>query len=88
MIAITVQEAHRTLPALVRSVIADSDEALIVSDDGVVVMVNQVYWNEMKETLLLLNDTVSLASLLEGQRLRASGVDVVGKSPEEVFTDV
>jgi PHD/YefM family antitoxin component YafN of YafNO toxin-antitoxin module len=88
MIAITVQEAHRTLPALVQSVIADSDEALIVSDDGVVVMVNQVYWNEIKETLLLLNDPVSLASLLEGQRLRASGADIVGKSLEEVFADV
>jgi PHD/YefM family antitoxin component YafN of YafNO toxin-antitoxin module len=87
MIAITVQEAHRTLPALVQSVIADSNEALIVSDDGAVVMVNQVYWNEMQETMRLLSDKRSLAALYEAQKMLAEN-NVIGKSPEEIFADV
>jgi PHD/YefM family antitoxin component YafN of YafNO toxin-antitoxin module len=87
MIAITLQEAHLTLPALVQSVIADSDEALIVSDDGVVVMVNQVYWNEIQETMGLLSDKRSLAALQEAQRMLAEN-STIGKSPKEIFTEV
>ncbi|TAE24637.1 MAG: hypothetical protein EAZ92_13165 [Candidatus Kapaibacterium sp.] len=88
MTTITVREAAQNLPTLIQSVINDFDETVIVGDAGAVVMIPQISWNEIQETLRLLNDPISLQALLDGQRERERTGQVRGKSPEEVFHDV
>jgi PHD/YefM family antitoxin component YafN of YafNO toxin-antitoxin module len=66
MNALSLQEASTNLPHIIAETIQNSDETLIVSDQGAVIMIDKAYWEEIQETLLLLRDKKSLAALLEG----------------------
>ncbi|EDN67910.1 hypothetical protein BGP_3357 [Beggiatoa sp. PS] len=75
MNAFSLQEASINLPHIIAETIKNSDETLIVSDNGAVIMIDKDYWEEIQETLRLLSDKKSLAAfLLEGHRQREQGI--------------
>ena len=88
MNAITVGEASKNLTDVITKTIANSDETVIVSDSGSVVMVAESYWEAIQETLRLLQDKRSLKALLEGHRLRETGHPVQAKTMDEAFSDL
>lgn len=88
MNALSLQEASTNLPHIIAETIKNSDETLIVSDDGAVIMIDKDYWEEIKETLRLLSDKKSLAALLEGHQQREQGMIPFGKTIDEVFNDL
>jgi len=88
MKALTLQEASTNLPYIVAETIKNSDETLIVSDEGVVIMIDKDYWEEIQETLRLLRDKKSLSALLEGHRQRDQGIIPSSKTIDEVFNDL
>lgn len=79
MNTVTVREASHNLPKVIEETIKNYDETVIVSDSGAVVMVAQEYWEEMQETLRLLNDKRSLKALLDGHQARKERRPVVSK---------
>jgi PHD/YefM family antitoxin component YafN of YafNO toxin-antitoxin module len=88
MNALSLQEASTNLPRIIAETIQNSDETLIVSDEGAVIMIDKDYWEEIQETLRLLSDKKSLTALLEGHRQRDQGIISPGKTMDEVFNDL
>ena len=88
MNALSLQEASTNLPHIISETIKNSDETLIVSDQGAVIMIDKTYWEEIQETLRLLRDKKSLSALLEGHRQRDQGITPPGKTIDEVFNDL
>ena len=88
MNTMTVREAAKNLPAVIIKTIDNTDETVIVSDHGSVVMVAESYWESIQETLRLLQDQRSLQALLEGHRLRATGQPTQAKTLDEAFSDL
>ncbi|MGB0389118.1 MAG: type II toxin-antitoxin system Phd/YefM family antitoxin [Ardenticatenaceae bacterium] len=88
MNVMTLPEASRNLPRVIEDTIKNSDETIIVSDSGAVVMIDQRDWEEIQETLRLFNDRRSLKALLEGIELREKGQPVIAKTMSEAFYDL
>ena len=88
MNTLSIQEASTNLPHIIAETINNSDETLIVSEHGAVIMVDKEYWEEIQETLSLLRDKKSLTALLEGHRQRDQGVTPNGKTIDKVFDDL
>jgi PHD/YefM family antitoxin component YafN of YafNO toxin-antitoxin module len=88
MNAFSIQQALAHLPHIIAETIQNSDETVIVSDEGAVIMIDREYWEEIQETLRLLRDKKSLAALLEGHRQRDQGIIPPGKTISEVFYDL
>jgi len=88
MNAFSLQEASTNLPHIIAETIQNSDETLIVSDQGAVIMIDKDYWEEIQETLRLLSDKKSLTALLEGHQQRDQGIIPSGKTMDEVFNDL
>ena len=88
MNTMTVREAAKNLPDVIIKTIDNTDETVIVSDHGSVVMVAESYWESIQETLRLLQDQRSLKALLEGHRLRATGQPTQAKTLDEAFSDL
>ncbi|MDM8558078.1 hypothetical protein [Candidatus Parabeggiatoa sp. HSG14] len=88
MNALSLQEASTNLPYVIAETIKNSDETLIVSDEGAVIMIDKDYWEEIQETLCLLRDKKSLAALLDGHQQREQGLTPPGKTIDEVFNDL
>ncbi len=88
MNAISVFEASNNLMGIIESTIQNSDTTIITSDKGSVVMVGTRYWEEMQETLRLLQDKRSLKALLKGHKHRMLGQPMVAKTTAEVFYDL
>ncbi len=82
MNTLSLREATSNLPNIIENTIKNSDETLIVTDFGAVIMIEKEYW---EETLRLLRDKKSLAALLEGHQLRDQGIIPPGKTINEVF---
>ena len=76
------------LPLVIEETIKNCDETLIVADCGAVIMIDKAYWEEIQETLRLLQDPKSLAALLEGHQQRDQGLIPSGKTISEVFHDL
>ena len=74
MNTLSIQEASTNFSNLIESTIKNSDETLIVTDYGAVMMIDNDYWEEIQETLRLLRDKKSLAALLNGHQLRDQGI--------------
>ena len=85
---VTQIEASKKLPILIEETIRNDDETFIVSDQGSVVMVSQAYWEEIQETLRLLDDQQSLLALLQGQQARKAGRPMATKTMADVFYDL
>ncbi len=88
MNALSLQEASTNLPHIIAETIKNSDETLIVSDEGAVIMIDKDYWEEIQETLRLLRDKKSLAALLESHQQREQGFIPPSKRIDEVFNDL
>ena len=73
---------------MIEATIQNDDETFIVSDQGSVVMVSQAYWEEIQETLRLLDDQQSLLALLQGQQARKAGHPMTTKTMADVFYDL
>lgn len=84
----TFNQANENLKAVILKAIRDKEEAVIASEEGSVVILDEREWSHIKETLRLLSDKESLASLLESHAIRDRGGKPKGISPEEAFTDV
>jgi len=84
----TIEQASQNLRALISETIRDKEESIIASDEGAVVILDESEWRHIKETLRLLSDKESLASLLESHSIREMGEKPEGISPEEAFKDV
>lgn len=88
MNAIGIHQAIQTLPQLIQATIKNHEETLIVSDTGTVVLVEQQEWEQIGETLRLLQDKTSLKALLEGHKARDMGKSPKALSVEEAFYDL
>ncbi|MDM8516480.1 hypothetical protein QUF76_09790 [Desulfobacterales bacterium HSG16] len=88
MISVNVQKAARNLPQLVHDTLRNCEETVIVSDTGSVVMVDQVEWENLQETLKLFRDKKSLKALLEGHKARDQGIGPDSVSVDKAFYDL
>jgi PHD/YefM family antitoxin component YafN of YafNO toxin-antitoxin module len=88
MNAIGVKQAIQNFPQLIRDTVNNREETIIVSDNGAVVLIEQQEWENMQETLRLLQDKTSLKALLEGHRVRDMGNVPESVSIEEAFYDL
>ena len=88
MNTLTLKEASTNLPHIIAKTIKNSDETIIIGDDGAVIMIDKDYWEEIQETLLLLRDKKSLTALLEGHQQREQGFIPASKTMNEVFNDL
>ena len=84
----TLDQASGNLKAVISGAIRDKEEAVISSDEGAVVMLDEGEWSHIKETLRLLEDKDSLTALLESHATRDRGEKPNGISPEIAFKDV
>ncbi len=73
MRTVTLKQAGKDLKGIIQRTIRDKDETLIASDEGSVVVLDEIEWSNVKETLRLLSDKESLAALLESHSLRDRG---------------
>lgn len=88
MRCVTLSEAAVTLDDLCETAVCDREEVLLTHKSGNVLLVSQHDWEATQETLRLILDKKSLRSLLEGHRVRDEDGVPLGKSPEEVFSDL
>ncbi|MGK5094817.1 hypothetical protein WDW89_22755 [Deltaproteobacteria bacterium TL4] len=88
MNTIGIKQAAKALPQLIHDTLCNSEETLIVSEEGTVVMIDQHEWENMQETIKLLRDPISLNALLEGQKARDEGKVQESVSVEEAFHDL
>jgi len=88
MNAIGIQQAVQNLPQIIQYTLDKCEETVIISDSGVVVMIDQREWENMQEVLRLFRDKKSLGALLEGHRSRESGIVPDSVSVEETFYDL
>ena len=84
----TLDQASGNLKAVISGAIRDKEEAVISSDEGAVVILDEGEWSHIKETLRLLEDKDSLTALLESHAVRDRGEKPDGISPEIAFKDV
>jgi PHD/YefM family antitoxin component YafN of YafNO toxin-antitoxin module len=88
MNAVGIKHAIQHLPQLIRDTVKNQEETLIVADEGAVVVIEQHEWENIQETLRLLQDKVSLKALLEGHKAREQGDVADAVSVEEAFYDL
>ena len=88
MNTIGIQQAIQTLPQIIRQTLDNCEETIIVSDAGSVVLVDQREWENMLETLRLLQDKTSLKALLDGHKDRDMGNTPDAVTVEEAFYDL
>ncbi|MBU1054475.1 MAG: hypothetical protein KKC46_11705 [Proteobacteria bacterium] len=88
MQTITFDMASKNLKNVILKAIKDKDETIIATDEGSVVILDEIEWLHIKETLKLLNDKESLTALIESHAIRDKGEQPKGISPEEAFDDV
>jgi PHD/YefM family antitoxin component YafN of YafNO toxin-antitoxin module len=88
MRTVTLDQATSDLKDIILRTIRDHDETVISSKEGAVVVLDESEWSNIKETLRLLSDKESLASLLESHAIRDQGKKPEGVTPEEAFKDV
>jgi antitoxin YefM len=88
MSTVLLENALQNFPDLMKNVLMNNDETLIVSNFGSVMMISESDWNEIQETLHLLKDKRSLAALLESHKLRDQNHKIKSKSIEETFYDI
>ncbi len=88
MPTVTLEQAGENLRGIIQRVIRDKEETIIASDEGAVVVLPEPEWENIKETLRLLNDKESLAGLLASHAVRDKGGRPDGVTPDEAFRDV
>ena len=84
----TIDNAIKNFKNIFTQVLSNSEEALIVSDNGSVVIINKDDWESIQETLSLLKDKKSLRALLNGHKARDNNKKLKSKSVEKIFSDL
>ena len=88
MMTIGIEEAKKDLIRIIGETILNNDETIIVAEQGSVVLLEEKEWENIKESLRLLNDKKSLSALLHGHEMRDSGCVPKGKTLNEAFHDL
>ncbi len=88
MNAITINNAISNFPQIVTNTIRNFEETLIVGEQGAVVLVSQLEWNSIMETIRLFRDKKSLKALIEGHNARRKGQKSKSKTVNQVFYDL
>ena len=88
MRTITLEQASADLPNIVQRTLQEHSETVIASQKGAVIMVDETEWQNIKETLKLLNDKDAIASLLKSHSARDKREKPEGITFEEAFKDV
>ena len=76
------------IPELCEDVVREHDRVVLTRPEGNVVLVAEEDWDNMIETLRVVQDKVAMRALLEAHAARDAGRPLPGKSIEEVFSDV
>jgi len=69
-----------------RNVLTSSENLLVSSENGNLIVTREEDWNQLNETLRLLSDHKSLQSLLEGINARKSNSEITKYTLEDVFS--
>ncbi len=85
---VSIKDAKKQFKEIIHYALKDSEEVMISSDQGNLILVSQDNWEQMQESLKLLKDKTALKSLLEGHKQREMGKKVQGKPVSEVFNDL
>jgi len=88
MHTIVIQQAMQSLPELIQETLDNSEETVIVSEVGAVVLVAQREWENMLEMVRLLQDKTSLRALLDGHKDRELGNTPDAVTVAEAFYDL
>ncbi len=88
MQTITYDKASQNLKSVILRAVRDKEETVIASDEGSVIILDEIEWSHIKETLRLLGDKKSLAALVESHAIRDRGGRPEGVDPEDAFKDV
>lgn len=84
---ISIEKAMEKFSELFQQTLESKSETIITSEEGDLVLINQQSLEELKATVQLLKDSVSLKGLLEGHIARKKN-KVKGKSIDKVFNDL
>ncbi len=68
------------------SVLTGTENLIVASENGNLVITREEDWNQLNETLKLLLDKKSLQSLLEGINSRQTNTPIKSYSIEDVFS--
>ncbi len=73
MITVTLNTATKDLPKLIKQTIENSEETVIATDEGAVVMIDEYEWNKMMEEIRTLKEKAAKARKeVEQQRKKAA----------------
>ena len=75
------------LAEVIGQIITHNERIKITGEQGSVVMLSESDWDALSETLRLLQDEISLKSLLEGYQARQEGKSI-GKPATEFFDEL
>jgi len=88
MKTITYQQADKNLLTHINYTLTTHEEVNISSENGAIIMMPEVDYESMQETLRLLADKKSLMALLNSHERRNNQEDITSYSVEEVFSDL
>ena len=88
MKTITLEQANQDLISHINYSLATHEEVNIASSNGAIVMIPQVDYESMQETLRLLADKKSLKALLVSHDARDKNIDQKTYKVEDVFSDL
>jgi len=88
MRTITLNQASLELSKFINYSLETKEEINIASDNGAVILLPQVDYESMIETLRLISDKKSLKALLESHGIRDGGDEPKAYSISEVFSDL
>lgn len=88
MKTITLEQANQDLISHINYTLDTHEEVNISSTNGAIVMISQVDYESMQETLRLLADKRSLKALLDSHESRDNNTPLKTYNIEEVFSDI
>ena len=88
MRTITIEQATNNLQQHINYSLDTHEEINIASNNGAIVMIPQLDYESMQETLRLLSDKKSLKALLDGHNSRDLNQPFKSYSVKEVFSDI
>ncbi len=87
MQTIPYAQVQVNLAEIIGQIISKNERIKVAGETGSVVILSESDWNALSETLRLLQDEISLKSLLEGHQARQEGKSI-GKPATEIFDEL
>lgn len=88
MTTFSFQKANSDLESLILKALNDHEEIRIKTNNGSVVMIDELEWESLKELSKLFSDKKALKQLIEGHFQRDNNLQPLGKPVEEIFNDL